>query len=75
MNSQAFRLKRRVKNTRDGMTAEELLRLSYLETASSEAIEKSQVQGNEEIVALHRKTLGLEKQLWDIPAFDLPQAA
>jgi hypothetical protein len=75
MNSQAFRLKRGVKNTRDGMTAEELLRLSYLETASSEAIEKSRVWGNEEILSVHRKTLGLEKHLWDTPEFDFPQAA
>jgi hypothetical protein len=75
MNSQAFRQKRGVKNTRDGMTAEELLRLSYLETASTEAIEKSQVYGNEEILALHRQTLDLEKQLWNTPEVDVPRAA
>jgi hypothetical protein len=42
-----------------------LLRLSYLETVSTEALEKGQTKGNEEILALHRKTLGIEKQLWD----------
>ena len=67
MNSQELRQLRKVQNTRDGMTAEELLRLSYLETASAEALEKSQVKGNQAILALHRKTLGIEKQLWDEP--------
>ena len=75
MNSQTLRQKRNVKNARDGMTAEELLRLSYLETASAEAIERSQVRGNDEIVTLHRKTLGLEKQLWDIDQPEFLNAA
>ena len=65
MNSQELRQRRKVKNTRDGMTAEELLRLSYLETASTEAIEKAGISGNKDILALHQKTLGLERQLWD----------
>jgi hypothetical protein len=67
MNSQELRQQRKVRNTRDGMTADELLRLSYLETTSAEALEKSQVKGNDDILALHRKMLGIEKQLWDEP--------
>lgn len=67
MNSGDFRKKRRVKNTRDGMTAAELLRLSYLETATARLIEKKGVQGNEQILKLHQENAELERKLWEEP--------
>ncbi|MER3553368.1 MAG: DdrC [Meiothermus sp.] len=65
MSSADFRKRRRVKNTRDGMTAAELLRLSYLETASAKAIEKKGVKGNEQILKLHAKNAEIERRLWE----------
>lgn len=65
MNSADFRKKRRVKNTRDGMTAAELLRLSYLETATARLIEQKGAQGNEQILRLHRENTEIERKLWE----------
>ena len=65
MDSAEFRRKRNARNTRDGMTAAELLRLSYLETASAKAIESKGVKGNEEILKLHRKNTEIEQSLWE----------
>ncbi|RIH88710.1 DNA damage response protein DdrC [Calidithermus roseus] len=59
MDSGEFRRKRRVKNTRDGMSAAELLRLSYLESASA--------RGNEQILKLHQENAEAERRLWDEP--------
>lgn len=67
MDSGEFRRKRRVKNTRDGMSAAELLRLSYLETASARAIETRGLRGNEQILRLHRENAEAERRLWDEP--------
>lgn len=67
MDSGEFRRKRRVKNTRDGMSAAELLRLSYLESASTQAIEARGVRGNEQILKLHQENAEAEHRLWDEP--------
>lgn len=67
MDSGEFRRKRRVKNTRDGLSATELLRLSYLESASARAIEARGVRGNEQILKLHQKNAEAERRLWDEP--------
>ncbi|WP_199489345.1 MULTISPECIES: DNA damage response protein DdrC [unclassified Meiothermus] len=65
MSAADFRRKRRVKNTRDGMSAAELLRLSYLESATARLIEKRKVQGNEQILKLHRENSEIERKLWE----------
>jgi hypothetical protein len=67
MDSGEFRRKRRVKSTRDGMSAAELLRLSYLETASARAIEARGLRGNEQILRLHQENAEAERRLWDEP--------
>jgi hypothetical protein len=65
MNSADFRRARKARNTRDGMTATELLRLSYLEAATSKAIEQRRARGNEQILRLHRQNAEIEQQLWE----------
>lgn len=65
MNSAELRKKRGARNTRDAMTAAELLRLSYLETASAKAIEAKGIRGNEEILKLHSKNAEIEQKLWE----------
>ncbi|MBF6593107.1 MAG: DNA damage response protein DdrC [Thermaceae bacterium] len=65
MSSADLRKQRRVKNTRDGMTAAELLRLSYLESATAKSIEQKRAQGNEQILKLHAKNAEIERKLWD----------
>lgn len=64
MNSAAFRRERQVRDTRDGMTAAELMRLTYLETASAQAIEAHGVHGNEAILELHRRNADGERKVW-----------
>ncbi|AFZ67129.1 hypothetical protein Deipe_1589 [Deinococcus peraridilitoris DSM 19664] len=64
MNSAAFRRERGVRDTRDGMTASELMRLTYLETASAQAIEAHAARGNEQILELHRKNADNERKVW-----------
>jgi len=64
MNSAAFRKERGVKDTRDGMTASELMRLTYLETASAQAIEAHAARGNDQILELHRKNADNERKVW-----------
>lgn len=65
MNSTELRSKRSVKSTRDGLTALELKRLSYLESATAQAIEEKQAKGNEQILELHRKNAEAERKVWD----------
>lgn len=65
MNSAAFRRERGVRDTRDGMTAAELMRLTYLETASAQAIEAHGARGNEQILGLHRKNADNERKVWE----------
>lgn len=65
MNSAAFRRERGVRDTRDGMTAAELMRLTYLETASAQAIEAHGAHGNDQILSLHRKNAENERKVWE----------
>ncbi|MCX7784347.1 MAG: DNA damage response protein DdrC [Meiothermus sp.] len=74
MNSTDFRRTRKARNTRDGMTATELLRLSYLETATSKAIEQRRAQGNDQILRLHRQNAEIEQRLWEQVEPDKPGA-
>ncbi|MFC4452462.1 DNA damage response protein DdrC [Deinococcus sonorensis] len=64
MNSASLRQERGVRATRDGLRTDELLRLSYLESATARAIEERGVQGNEPILALHRDLAERERQTW-----------
>ncbi|WP_027481175.1 DNA damage response protein DdrC [Deinococcus pimensis] len=64
MNSAAFRRERGVRDTRDGMTASELMRLTYLETASAQAIEAHGAHGNDAILDLHRRNADNERKVW-----------
>lgn len=65
MSSADLRKRHRVKNTRDGMTAAELLRLSYLESATAKTLEKRGARGNEQILKLHAKNAEIERRLWE----------
>ncbi|MDX2005744.1 MAG: DNA damage response protein DdrC [Meiothermus sp.] len=65
MNSVELRRQRGVKSTRDGLTALELKRLSYLETATAKAIEERKIKGNQEILELHRRNAEAEKKVWE----------
>lgn len=63
-DSASLRRERGARLTRDAMTAQELLRLSYLESASAQAIAASRVQGNQAILDLHRRTAERERATW-----------
>lgn len=65
MSSADFRRTRKARHTRDGMTSTELLRLSYLETATSKAIEQHRAKGNAQILKLHQQTTEIEQRLWE----------
>ena len=65
MNSAAFRRERGVRDTRDGMTASELMRLTYLETASARAIEAHGARGNDQILQLHQRNADNERKVWE----------
>jgi hypothetical protein len=65
MNSSDFRKQRKVKSTRDGMTSTELLRLSYLETATARALEKQNLKGNQVILRLHQRNAEIEGKIWE----------
>ena len=64
MDSATLRQARGVKNTRDGLNTDELLRLSYLESATARAIEECGVHGNAAILGLHRTLAAQERQTW-----------
>ncbi len=66
-DSASLRRERGARSTRDGMTAQELLRLSYLESASAQAITQGRAQGNEAILDIHRRIAERERQTWDGP--------
>jgi hypothetical protein len=70
-DSATIRRERGVQNTRDGLNTEELLRLTYLETSTANAIEAQRVQGNEAILNLHRAVAEKERETWHIvPEFE-----
>jgi hypothetical protein len=64
MDSATLRQLRGVKATRDGLNTDELLRLSYLESATARAIEEREVRGNAAIVRLHSQIAAQERQIW-----------
>jgi hypothetical protein len=65
-DSATIRRERGVQNTRDGLNTEELLRLTYLEASTANAIEAKRVTGNEAILNLHRAVAQKERQTWNI---------
>lgn len=56
--------RRGVRATRDGLSSEELLRMAYLDSATTRAIEEEGASGNAQILDLHRRTLDREGQAW-----------
>ena len=64
MDSATLREQRGVKATRDGLNTDELLRLSYLESATARAIAERGVQGNAAILRVHRQLAAQERQTW-----------
>lgn len=67
-DSATIRQERGVKNTRDGLKSEELLRLAYLDTATALAIQEQNVQGNADILRLHQQVAQQERQGWPFQA-------
>jgi hypothetical protein len=65
-DSATIRRERGVQNTRDGLNTEELLRLTYLEASTTNAIEAKRVTGNEAILNLHQAVAEKERQTWNI---------
>ena len=63
-DSATLRRERQVKHTRDGLSTDELRRLSYLDAATAAALEGGRVQGNEAILELHRKVAERERATW-----------
>ncbi|MFC6591836.1 DNA damage response protein DdrC [Deinococcus lacus] len=64
MESAAVRQVRGVRQTRDGLSSEELLRMAYLDTATARALDEGGAQGNAAILAVHQQTLRREQKLW-----------
>ncbi|GAA5533768.1 DNA damage response protein DdrC [Deinococcus aluminii] len=67
-DSATIRRERGVKQTRDGLRTDELLRLAYLDTATARAIAERGAQGNAAILRLHEEVARRERSLWDSPA-------
>ncbi|WP_293914136.1 DNA damage response protein DdrC [Deinococcus sp.] len=65
-DSATLRQERGVRHTRDGLLTDELRRLSYLDAATAAALEGGRVQGNEAILALHRRVAERERQTWGL---------
>ena len=63
-DSATIRRERGVKQTRDGLRSEELLRLAYLDTATARAIEEQGAFGNAAILRLHEDVARRERGLW-----------
>ena len=71
-DSATIRRDRGVKQTRDGLSSTELLRLAYVDTATARAIQEHGAQGNEEILGLHERMARRERLSWETPL--TPQA-
>lgn len=67
-DSATIRRERGVRQTRDGLTTAELLRLAYLDTATARAIAEQGAHGNDAILRLHEHVARQERDLWDSPA-------
>ncbi|MBZ9753046.1 DNA damage response protein DdrC [Deinococcus sp. HMF7604] len=66
-NSAAIRRERGVKQTRDGLSSTELLRLAYLDTATTRAIQERGAHGNAAILKLHEYVARRERLGWETP--------
>lgn len=66
-DSATIRAKRGVKQTRDGLSSTELLRLAYVDTATSKAIQESGLHGNAAILQLHEHVARRERMNWNTP--------
>ena len=73
VSSADIRRARGVKNTRDGLSSTELLRLAYLDTATARAIQERGAHGNAAILRLHERVARHERQGWQAPV-PTPQA-
>lgn len=69
-DSATIRRQRGVKQTRDGLSSTELLRLAYLDTATTKAIQERGAHGNAAILQLHEHVARRERLNWVTP----PQA-
>ena len=74
VSSADIRRDRGVKNTRDGLSSTELLRLAYLDTATARAIQERGAHGNAAILRLHERLARHERQGWQAQA-PAPQAS
>lgn len=63
-DSATIRRERAVRQTRDGLRTDELLRLAYLDTATARAISEQGVHGNAAILRLHEEVARRERSLW-----------
>lgn len=66
-DSATIRAERGVKQTRDGLSSTELLRLAYLDTATSKAIQERGAHGNAAILQLHEHVARRERLNWNTP--------
>ncbi|UQN07223.1 DNA damage response protein DdrC [Deinococcus sp. QL22] len=71
-DSATIRRERGVKQTRDGLSSAELLRMAYVDTATERAIQDHGAHGNTAILRLHEHVARRERHLWDAPL--APQA-
>lgn len=69
-DSATIRRERGVKQTRDGLSSTELLRLAYLDTVTARAIQERGAHGNAAILQLHEHVARKERLNWVTP----PQA-
>lgn len=63
-DSATIRRERGVRQTRDGLRSDELLRLAYLDTATARAIAEAGAHGNEAILRVHEGVARRERDLW-----------
>lgn len=66
-DSATIRQERNVKQTRDGLSRTELLRLAYLDTATARAIQDKNAHGNAAILRLHEYVARRERLGWETP--------
>ncbi|MXV19478.1 DNA damage response protein DdrC [Deinococcus xianganensis] len=64
-DSATIRRERGVKHTRDGLSSTELLRLAYLDAATTRAIQDRGAHGNAAILRVHEHLARHERQGWD----------
>jgi hypothetical protein len=66
-DSATIRRERGVRQTRDGLSSTELLRLAYLDTATARAIQDRGAHGNDAILKLHQFVARRERLGWETP--------